>query len=193
MGVYTDNQAKRALIGSGSATSGWEDALGQIAVPGSGPTIPVWTQIASSVFSGYLFQVDDVVQVTYHLSHRYKPGGQVFLHAHWFPDGTNTAAVKWEWIWTYAKGFNQANFDFTGTTVTAQEAPPGTAYRHMTTEISASIATGSFETDGLIIARLRRVTNGGTDNTNGIFLFMADAHYETDRTGTVAKAPPFNG
>lgn len=41
------------------------------------------------------------------------------------------------------------------------------------------------------IAGSKRVTNGGTDNTDGIFGFQADLHYEADVIGTPNRTPNF--
>ena len=39
----------------------------------------------------------------------------------------------------------------------------------------------------VILARLRRVTNGGTDNTDTVFGLHVDIHYQQDRLGSANK------
>jgi len=174
-----------------STVFGWKDITGDVLVRGVAATDPDWAQIGTSVFYAYKFAVGDYVWFVFHVPHDIVPGADVHFHAHWTSDGTNTEVVKWEWIFMYAKGFNQANFDVGGTTITAEEAAAGSAYRHMVTESAAVSISGLTEPDGIIVARVRRVTNGGTDNTDGIFLLTSDIHHQTTDQSTIGKAPNF--
>ena len=47
------------------------------------------------------------------------------------------------------------------------------------------------EPDELILVTLRRVTNGGTNNTDKVYALTVDFHYEADREVTPNKAPNF--
>jgi hypothetical protein len=47
------------------------------------------------------------------------------------------------------------------------------------------------EPDELILVTLKRVTNGGTNNTDTVFGLMVDLHYESDRHVTRNKSPNF--
>ena len=170
---------------------GWRDITGEVLTRGVGATDPAWTQIASGPFSAYAFAVNDVCWMAYHVPHDIAPNTDIHLHTHWFSDGTETASVKWEYTYTYAKGFNQSAFDTTGTEITAEEAASGTAYQHMVTETAAISITGLSEPDGIIYVRIRRVTNGGTDNTDTIFMLTSDVHYQSTDQSTFGKAPNF--
>ena len=112
-------------------------------------------------------------------------------------DGTganNTQPVKWEFTYAYALGFDQDAFDMaTGVTVTAETTPSATAYRHYVTESAAVTIPGLTEPDGLIYARIRRITNGGTDNDAEVFMLTSDVHYQSTNMTTVGKAPGFYG
>lgn len=169
---------------------GWRDMIGTPVSHGAG-TNPTWTQIAATPFFGYKYQLNDELQFNYHLQHDYAPGSPIFLHAHWLTDGTNVNPVKWEWTYTFARGFNQANYNLAGTVVTAEEAGPNTVYRHMTTEIAVGINDASFQPDGILMVRVRRVTNGATDNADGVFLMTADCHYQANAVATKWRQPPF--
>lgn len=176
-----------------SAEFGWRDITGQVLVRGVAATDPAWTQISTSPFSAYKFDVNDFVWFIFHIPHDIVPGADIHFHAHWITDGTATGVVKWEWTYMYAKGFNQENFNVTGTVVTAEQAAAGTAYRHMVTETSGVSIPGLTEPDGIVYVRLRRVTNGGTDNADGVFLLTSDIHYQTTDAATIGKAPNFYG
>jgi hypothetical protein len=169
---------------------GWRDMIGYAQAPPAGG-IAIWTQIAGSAFYAFKFDVNDAQQYVYHINHDFKPGSSIYIHAHWFNDGTDTThAVEWEFTYTYAKGFDQAAYSFTGTVVTVQQASSG-QYRHMTTEIATPIADANFEPDGILIVKLKRITNGGTDATGSTFLLTADCHYQADTSATKNRTPNF--
>ena len=114
----------------------------------------------------------------------------MYPHVHWTTNGTNTNTVKWELIYTYAKGHNQEAFP-TETTINLEQAGSGTAWQHMIVEASDAQAFTAPEVDSLILMRVRRVTNGGTDNTDQVFGLFVDIHYQKDRFGTPQKSPNF--
>ena len=171
---------------------GWNDITADIITRGVGATDPVWTQIGSTPFSAYAFAVNDVCWMTYHIPHDIVPNSQLFFHAHWLTDGTDANIVKWQWEHCYAKGFNQAAFNVaSATTVTTEEAASGTAYQHMVTETVGQTIAGLSEPDGLVMVKITRLTNGGSENADGIFLLTADVHYQSTGQATYGKAPDF--
>jgi len=179
--------------GNESPRFGWKDITGPIEVRGVGATDPDWAQIGSGPFYGYKFAVNDKVWICFHIPHDIVPGADIHLHAHWISSGTNVQPVKWEWTYTFAKGFNQSAYDTTGTVITAQEAASGTAWQHMVTETAAITIASLTEPDGLLYVQLRRITNGGTENTDNIFMLTTDVHYQTTNLATLNKAPGFYG
>ncbi len=178
-----------------SQDGGWRDMIGQAVNPTAGLTIPTWTILtAGSPFYAYAYQVSDQQWFFYHLQHDYSPGTPIYLHAHWMTNGTSVNTVKWEFTYSFAKGFNQgaaSNYDTTGTVVTVEEAASGTAFRHMTSEISTPISDPDFEVDGILMVRLRRITNGGSENADTVFLTMADCHYQSNTFNTKNRTPDF--
>lgn len=170
---------------------GWRDITGEIITRGVGATDPVWTQIGTSVFYGYAFAVNDVCWINYHVPHDILPNGEIFFHVHWITSGTSTNSVKWQFDYTYAKGFNQAAFSMTPTTMTVEEAASGTAYQHMVTESTGQTISGLSEPDGIVQCKITRLTNGGSENGDNVFLLLADLHYQSTNQGTYGKAPNF--
>jgi len=170
----------------------WRDLVGQLTVRrAAGAGVPVWTQIGSTGFYFYKFAVDDDIQVTFHVDHDFAVGTSMFFHAHWFKDGTNVQPVKWQFKVAYAHGHQRGAFDFTSpTTDTVQVVPATDAYTHQISELAVGMDL-SYEVDGLIHVNLKRITNGGTDNTDGIYLMTSDAHYQCDRYGTLNRSPDF--
>jgi len=186
----------RIQIGSATAgEAGWRDMVGQIVVRrAAGAGVPVYEQMGSSIFYGYRFAVGDDVQVIYHIDHDYAVGTPIFLHAHWCKNGTNVQPVRWEIAWTYAHGHQRGVFNIAGaaSTSTVTQTPASPAWTHQIAEIGTGInPTGGFEVDGLLIANFKRVTNGGTNNTDNIYLLFGDCHYQADRFSTKNKSPDF--
>lgn len=173
---------------------GWRDITGNVFVRGVAATDPAWAQIGSSPFYAYKFDIGDKVWFSYHVPHDIVPNQPIFFHAHWISDGTSTNAVTWQWQYMYAKGFDQANYAVAGTTITAEQAASGTAYRHMVTETDEVSISGLSEPDGIIYVCLTRVANTTSpqsNNANGIFLLTADIHYQSTDACTANKAPNF--
>lgn len=125
-----------------------------------------------------------------HINHDAKPGGLAYIHVHWSTNGTSTATVKWQFEMMRAKGHNQANFG-APTIITLEQAAAGTAWRHMIAEVPIGDALTLTEPDELILLTVKRITNGGTNNTDAVFGLCVDLHYESDRHATVNKAPNF--
>ena len=173
---------------------GWKDITAPIEKRGVAATDPAWAQIGSSPFYAYKFGIDDIVWMPFHVPHDIAPDRPIFFHAHWLSDGTSTNYVTWQWTYMYARGFNQDNYTVAGTTITATQAAPGTAYRHMVTETSGITITNLDEPDGIIYVRLSRISNTTSpqaDNTDGIFLLTSDIHYQSTGQTTINKAPNF--
>jgi len=176
-----------------TGTYGWEDITSEIKARGVGSTDPAWAIINGSAFSAYSFAVGDKVWMNFHIPHNYAKGTDLYLHAHWLPDGTNTNSVKWQFTYSYAHGHNQAAFALASPTViTAEQTVGGTQYQHYVTE-TAAVTITDCEPDGILSVAIERITNGGTNNTNGIFLLTADVHYQSTGVPTVNRAPNFYG
>lgn len=174
-----------------TAANGFHDITSEIVVRGVGATDPNWSQMGTSALYAYEFALDDQCWMAFHIPHDYRLGTGIYLHAHWTSNGTNVNIVKWTWTYAYSKGHNQAVFPITATTeVSAQEAAQGTAWRHMITETVIQTNT-NFEPDGIIYCNIARKTNGGTDNTDKIFLLTADVHYQSTGLPTLNRSPNF--
>ena len=175
--------------------AGWSDMLAPLTASGvpsaNAPTMTPFGPTSTPQREEYAFATGNYLFCqAFHVNHDIKPNGQAFVHVHWSTSGTSTAAVKWELTITRALGHNQANF---GTPVvkTVTQAAHGTAWRHMVAEVAVGDALTLTEPDELILVTLRRVTNGGTDNSDTVFGLTVDFHYERDRDATPNKAPNF--
>lgn len=174
------------------AVTGWRDMLGQIVPRANVPTSPTWTQMGASPFWAYLFALNDEVWMAFHLQHDYDPGTDIYLHVHWTTDGVSTNTTKWQFDWCYAKGYDQDNFDINaGNTTTVEQAGAGTAWRHMIAEIATPISSADFEVDGLLLVHIKRITNGGSNNTDSVFVQTIDCHYQTSSFATPSRQYPF--
>lgn len=172
----------------------WGDITSDIIAKSTGVENPTFSVIASGPQSAYKFSVNDKVWVNYHLPHSYSPNTAIYFHVHWLSDGTNTNSVVWQWTYSVAKGHGQEAFTdiATGTVVNKTQIVDGTQYKHYITEITTPIESSHFEPDSIILVQISRITNGGTDNTDNIFAFTADCHFQHDRVGTRNRNPDFN-
>ena len=145
----------------------------------------------SGVREEMAFDVNDYAFVgALHINHDIKINGDAYVHVHWSTDGTNTNTVKWEFEILRALGHQQAAFG-APVTISVEQAPTGTAWTHMIAEIAEGNKLTLTEPDELILITLRRVTNGGTDNTDTVYGLTVDMHYESNRDSTLNKAPDF--
>ena len=174
--------------------TGWKDLLAPISLAGLPPSAaPAMTDFVVGTVQRreMAFAIDDYVYVQpFHINHDAKPGGRAYLHVHWTTSGTQTNTVRWEFQIARALGHNQANFTQV-TTSYVEQAAGGTAYRHRVAEVSDADVLILTEPDELILVTLKRVTNGGTNNTDTVFGLMVDLHYESDRHVTRNKSPDF--
>jgi hypothetical protein len=108
---------------------GWDDMLGQIIARATGAGNPSFSQMGSSSYFAYKFALNDVVYLIYHIPHQYAPGTDIYFHAHWTTNGTNVNPVKWEFDYTYAKGYDQDTFDMNANTQSKSLAASGVAWR----------------------------------------------------------------
>jgi len=200
--IIGDNGATATVNGNLSVQGGfnfrtdqsgeWRDLITQLIVPTSGPSIPVLTAVGSGVIRHPAWAVNDQLWTNFHIQHDYAAGTSVFMHMHWHTSGTSTATVAWEFTWYHARGNNQENFAFAGagTVITASQVAQGTAFRHMITE-TAAISVPNLEPDSMLCTRIRRITNGGSDNADTVFGFQADLHYQATSVGTKNRFVPF--
>jgi hypothetical protein len=173
-----------------SASGGWADMIGRAISRTTGATVATFEQIAATVFWANKFDVGDQMWFELHIPHDYVPGTDVHFHAHWVADGTNANSVKWQFDWCTAAGYGRGEFAFASPTTDTAETTPGTQYRHYISETDAQVSA-AFETDGLIMVRVTRITNGGTNNTDNIFVLFVDAHYKSSGAVTANRNYPF--
>lgn len=138
------------------------------------------------------FSIGDSVYVVWHINHDVVPDSTCFLHMHWTTDAVGTQReqpVHWEINYTYAKGHSQGDAFPADTTVTLIDTPTTTAWEHRVIEDTTGFTIP--EVDSLVVAEIKRVTNGATENNSQVFGLFADIHYLSDRNTTVSRAPDF--
>lgn len=173
--------------------TGWKDNVMPLSIAGiAASNRPALVGFGpSGVREEMAFDVNDYAFVgALHINHDIKINGDAYVHVHWSTDGTNTNTVKWEFEILRALGHQQAAFG-APVTISVEQAPTGTAWTHMIAEIAEGNKLTLTEPDELILITLRRVTNGGTDNTDTVYGLTVDMHYESNRDSTLNKAPDF--
>ena len=180
-------------IGMYGQDGAWYDMLTSINTGKVGlANAPTWTAFGPTGTNyAYAFIVNDYIQLGgFHINHDIKRDSKLYPHVHWTTDGTDTNTVKWELSYTVAKGHNQEAFP-ADTVINITQAGSGTAWQHMIAEVTAGVAIQAPEIDSILMMRLKRVTNGGTDNTDDVFGIFVDLHYQRERTGSKNKSPDF--
>jgi hypothetical protein len=168
---------------------GWRDLEMQVTGAASGPAAPTLTAFGSTgVIKQLAFAVNDSVYLAAHVPHDIKVDSTMFPHVHWSSDGTDVNVVRWQLTYVNAKGHQQEAFP-ADTVLTLDQAGQGTAWYHMISEHVTGFP--ALEVDSLSILELKRVTNGGVENTDAIYAMFVDFHYECQQYGTLNKAPNF--
>ncbi len=174
--------------------AGWKDMTGTILLLPTANPVALAPFGPSGLMTKPVFQINDYAPVSvYHINHDIKVGGKAYIHMHWSTDGTDTNTVKWEFQISRALGHDQAFFD-AATSYFVEQAPnqiSAGAWRHYVAEVSDLDAITLTEPDECIDVVVRRVTNGGIDNTDQVFGITVDFHYESNRDSTPNKAPDF--
>ena len=167
---------------------GWKDLVAHLSSAKlAGVSDPSYNVITGNI-RGYQFAVGNEAWITFHVDHDMQQGATMYPHVHWTTDGTRTNTVKWELRYTLANGHNTAAFP-AETLITLEEAASGTALQHMVTEDPTGVATPLPDT--LILCHLKRVTNGGPENTDAVFGLTVDWHYPTQMFATKNRTPNF--
>jgi len=89
----------------------------------------------------------------------------------WTTDGTDTENVKWEIIYTIAQPGEAFGSEVT---LEIESAGPGVAWELVSDDSSAQTLP---EPSSVISFRLRRITNGGTDNADAVFGLSLNLSY----------------
>lgn len=188
--------------GGTSAEFGWRDLEGPIRPRDTGvgkPTLSVWR----TPIREYSFAANDIVELTFHIPHDWAVGTDLYIHTHWSHTGTTIAnSLVLNYIWTYAKGHNQAVFPAVKTldhTIATPNIATYPQYQHIIseTQLSASspsatqLDTDNIEVDGLIIAQVTPTAIPTLGGGGLLFIHYVDIHYQSTSIGTRQKAPNF--
>ena len=176
----------------GQGSTGWKDMVSSITTAGvPAANAPALTAFGpSGLREEMLFDLNDYCFCPpFHVNHDIKVGGKAYVHVHWSTNGTQTATVKWEL--QISRALRATGVFGAPVSYYVEQAGAGVAWRHMVTEVGDADALTLTEPDELILVTLRRVTNGGTNNTNSVFALTVDFHYESNRDTTPLRAAPF--
>lgn len=168
---------------------GWKDLKAALVGSAKGSGVPALAAFGpTGNVKQMAFAIGDSVYISVHVEHDIKLPSTMYSHVHWSTNGVDVNTVKWQLSCVNAMGHDQDNFP-ADVVLTVEEAAAGTAWRHMISEDVTGFA--ALEPDSLVIMELKRITNGGTDNTDTVFALYSDIHYETDRYATPSRTPDF--
>lgn len=170
---------------------GWHDLVSPITIDtGAATGKPTFATLVGNI-KKYQFKVGDSTYHSFHLPHDYLPGSDLYIHVHWTHNSqiVTGGSTTWSFEATYAKGYNQAQFN-TPSTVSATQTVINTPLTHQIAEVQLSSVSGiggkldsnNIETDGLLFVRTNL-----TDSTIGVdpFMMFCDIHYQS--TGRPTK------
>lgn len=170
----------------------WRNTIFVLIPPLTGVSIPAMTQIDGSAIFAPAWALNDHLWIFMQIQHDYAIGTNIYFNIEWFTNGTNTNTVVWQLTYYFARAMAQDSFGFggVGTTITITQAPSGIAYQHMTAE-STAITIANLEPDTMIIGELKRISNGGTNNTDTVFAVTTSISYQSNTPGTKNRNPNF--
>lgn len=169
---------------------GWKDLRMSVAGSATGVGTPTLAPFGpTGNIKQMSFGVGDSVYLGAHVDHDAWVGSDCHFHVHWSTNGTNIQPVKWQLNWIQATGHNTDNFG-AESVLELQEAAQGSLWRHMVTE--DPVGQPLPDVDSLILCELKRVTNGGTENSDTVFGLFVDIHYQVQQFATPYRSPDFN-
>ena len=123
------------------------------------------------------FAVNEVGFVNFHINHDIKRGSKLYPHIHISSPGTSQEDVVFEYTYSIAERDDDTPAAFQATnTITLTFKVPTTAHSHKVIEVSDVDAIDTPEVDAIIIGSLTRISNGGTDHPNRVFVHFVDQH-----------------
>lgn len=168
---------------------GWRDLKMAVTGAASGPAAPSPTAFgATGNIKQSAFALNDSVYLVGHIDHDVRIGSTQYMHVHWTTNGTNVQPVRWQLSYIAAKGHDQEAFP-ADTVLTLTQNPGSVAWQHMIIEDAVGIPI--YEVDTLVMIELKRITNGGTNNTDAVFGLFVDLHYQCQQYGTRNRTPNF--
>lgn len=133
----------------------------------------------------------DVLFVSFHVNHDFKPGSTMYLGVHTAPSTAGqTGTVVWKYDYTVAKAHDQETFPVIQT-ITMTCNTSATQYRHQITSDTVGLTSSSLEPDTMIIGKFYRDGAAGS-NAGSQFALSLDFHYQSDRYGTSQRVPPWD-
>jgi hypothetical protein len=185
-----DGSSKKVLIGD--VLGGWRDLRAPlIGGKNVGVSDPVMTSFGpGGSLSQNKFAVGNEVMLAFHIDHDIKVASTVFPHVHWSTDGSDVNSVIWEINMSIAARNDTVHEVFSAETqYIIEDTPQGSLWEHIVSEdVTGFMAP---EVDALVLINVKRVTNGATENTDGIFGLFVDLHYETQQYGTPSRSPDY--
>lgn len=168
---------------------GWKDMLGPIIAATGGPSAPNLVSFGSTGgLSQYKFAINNEVQFLFHVGHDMKQGATLYPHVHWVGSGVDVNTVKWELTYSLANREGEPAFP-ADTIINLEQAGKALAWAHQLIEDVVGIDTPA--PDALLLFKLKRISNGGTDNGDNIFGLNLDLHYPTQMFATKNRTPNF--
>ena len=122
---------------------GWRDITGDIKTRTGGGTAPTFAAYYGNIYQfSMTTSGEKEVFNEFHIPHDYVPNSPMFIHVHWSTAAAPTGSVIWDFEVSYAKGFDQDQFN-TPLLVRVKQAA-SQAYQHMVAEVQFAAPNGEI-------------------------------------------------
>lgn len=193
--VYEDLIVDGGFTVDGPTSHGlqWEDQQGNIlsAAAAAGLTLGTLRDTGVPVvqFSG---TVNETLSLMLQMSHRWKPGTEVRMHAHLMPTATpgvdQNVRFSYTYYWSDPTEAIPAVADWTTGTVDVAIPADGTKTNlHLLVPLFASTPANTRESSILIVKLSRLATDPADTYTSPVSILGLDAHFQCEKPGTVSE------
>lgn len=160
----------------------WDDAICSVGTLSQGniPADPITFGASGIRPMVYGFGVNEDMDGSLQLSHRYKEGTNISFHIHWTPTSSAAGNVKWQLDYYW---LNVGDAAGASTSVTVEAPAGGTAWAHKITGFTAFVGTGK-KISSVLVFKLKRIAASANEYGADAALLSVDAHFEIDTPGS---------
>jgi hypothetical protein len=167
--------------------SGWRDIIVDVVDVGTTGTTPATYDLinGTGVLRAWRFDVNDELNFTAEMIHDYQEGTDLHPHIHWMGEASSgTAPIRFAIDIQWRESGDTWTYSGTGRTTYSGSGTAGTGYISHVMELEQMTGT-SKKIGGILLGRIRRITNGATDYAGNVFVFQLGVHYQMDSLGSL--------
>lgn len=174
---------------------GWMDELGSFTSARSAgyTSLPSWSAFHGG-HAAYKFSnnVDQALQIAFHIGHQWKFGTPIFPHVHFATMGGTSGVIRWNLELWPVRGY-ELESSYPPSIFMDIDYQINADNPHMIAECTdAQAFLTNIEPDTLVLCVVKRDTSVAGNYTSGdVFGLFADLHYQVNRLATPLRNTPF--